>query len=220
MTRLRGLLALALGVLAVPGGVGLGAGPGLDLLADARPPGLRPLDDVLAGVLGLALVTASLLWAVSLVLAGIEAVASPGVAAFVRRVPRPRLARAVALGLVGAVAVSVPAHAGTTAPEPARDPLVGLPLPDRVVTGVRHQAVAPPTRLVARAPVRSVEVRAGDSLWSIAERTLGPGATDAAVDAAWRAVAAANDRVLDDPDLIFPGTELALPPLPHRKERS
>jgi hypothetical protein len=220
MTLLRGLTALVLGALAGPGGLWLGADPVRRLLTDDRPPALRPLDEVLAGVLGLALVVASLLWAASLLLAALEAAASPGVAAWARRVPRPRLARAVALGLVGAVVASVPAHAGTQAPEPVDDPLVGLPLPDRVATAVRHQQVAPPTRLVARVPPRSVEVRPGDSLWSIAEEALGPGAPDSAVDAAWRAVASANHRVLDDPDLIFPGTELALPPLPHRKERS
>ncbi|WP_165372444.1 LysM peptidoglycan-binding domain-containing protein [Nocardioides iriomotensis] len=218
MTRLRGLLALLLGALAVPAGVQLGLDPALRLLTDARPPTLRPLDDVLAGVLGLLLVTASLLWGLSLALAVIEALASPRVAAWVRRLPRPHLARGVALGLLGTVAVGVPAHAGTTVPEPAAEPLAGLPLPDRVATAAPRQPVAPPTRLVARVPTGSVEVRPGDSLWAVAERALGPGASDAAVDAAWRAIAAANARVVDDPDLIFPGTELALPPLPHRKE--
>jgi hypothetical protein len=218
MTRLGGLLALLLGALAVPAGAHLGMDPALRLLTDARPPTLRPLDDVLAGVLGLLLLAASLLWGLSLALAVVEAMASPGVAARVRRVPRPHLARTVALGLIGTVAVGVPAHAGTTVPEPAAEPLAGLPLPDRVATTAPRQPTAPPTRLVARAPTRSVEVRHGDSLWSIAERALDPGAPDAAVDAAWRAVAAANARVVDDPDLIFPGTELALPPLPHRKE--
>jgi hypothetical protein len=220
MTLLRGLTALVLGVLAGPGGLWLGADPVRRLLTDDRPAALRPLDEVLAGVLGVALGAASLLWTVSLLLAALEAVATPDVAAWVRRVPRPRLARALALGLLGAVVAGVPAHAGTSVPEPADDPLIGLPLPDRVATTVGHQQVAPPTRLVARVPPRSIEVRPGDSLWSIAEQTLGPGASDAAVDAAWRAVAAANHRILDDPDLIFPGTELALPPLPHRKERS
>jgi hypothetical protein len=220
MVLLRGLPALGLGVLAVPGGLWLGLEPIRRLITDDRPSALRPLDEVLAGVLGLALVAATVVWAVSLCLAAVEAAATPRVAARVRRVPRPRLARALALGLVSTVAVTVPAHAGTAAPEPTVDPLVGLPLPDRVATTAAHQTVAPPTRLVARVPTRTVEVRAGDSLWSLAEQTLDRDASDAEIDAAWRAIAAANDRVLDDPDLIFPGTELALPPLPHRKERS
>ena len=60
----------------------------------------------------------------------------------------------------------------------------------------------------------------GDTLWSIAADALGPDAAAAEIDAAWRVVATANRGVVDDPDLIFPGTELAMPPLPHRKEPS
>jgi resuscitation-promoting factor RpfA len=55
-------------------------------------------------------------------------------------------------------------------------------------------------------------VRPGDTLWSIAQRVLGPGARDAAVarevDRLWRLNA--HRHGLTDPDLIWPGLELDL----------
>jgi len=49
-------------------------------------------------------------------------------------------------------------------------------------------------------------------LWSIAARHLAPGASDAQVDAAWRAWYAANRPVIGaDPDLILPGQLLHAP---------
>jgi nucleoid-associated protein YgaU len=57
-------------------------------------------------------------------------------------------------------------------------------------------------------------VRPGDSLWAIAARHLPPGAPDAAVDRAWRLLAAANRPSLGNrPDLIFPGAVLRVPDL-------
>ncbi len=52
----------------------------------------------------------------------------------------------------------------------------------------------------------------GDSLWSIAARHLGPGASDAEIARAWPAWFAENrDVVGDDPDLILPGQVLRPP---------
>lgn len=59
----------------------------------------------------------------------------------------------------------------------------------------------------------TVVVHRGDSLWSIAADQLGPTATDAQIDAAWRSWYAANRTVIgDDPDLILPGRQLQAPP--------
>ena len=59
----------------------------------------------------------------------------------------------------------------------------------------------------------SVVVRPGDSLWSISEGRLGPGATPQRVaDAAERIHALNRGRIGADPDLIFVGQELSLPP--------
>jgi resuscitation-promoting factor RpfA len=70
-------------------------------------------------------------------------------------------------------------------------------------------------------PTRSVDVyvvRAGDCLWRIAARHLGAGATNAAIDAAWRAIYAVNRAAIgDDPNLIHPGLTLTLPPLSARR---
>ena len=77
--------------------------------------------------------------------------------------------------------------------------LSGLPLPDRAV-------VAPP------AARRTVRVRPGDTLWSLAARDLPPGSPDALVAARWHAIYAANRALIGpDPDVITPGQRLRLP---------
>ena len=60
---------------------------------------------------------------------------------------------------------------------------------------------------------RSVVVRPGDSLWSISEGRLGPDATPQRVaDAAGRIHALNRARIGADPNLIFVGQELLIPP--------
>ncbi len=56
----------------------------------------------------------------------------------------------------------------------------------------------------------TVVVAAGDSLWSIATRLAGPGATNAAVERRLAAIWNANEQRIGtgDPNLIFPGTRL------------
>lgn len=109
----------------------------------------------------------------------------------------PRLVRSLVLLTLG-MGVTGPAYADSgTGSGPG---VVGLPVPDRVVV------VA-----VDRTPTQ-VRVRPGDSLWRLAAQALPAGASDAAVDRAWRALAALNaDRLGPDPDLIFPGTLLRVP---------
>jgi nucleoid-associated protein YgaU len=56
-----------------------------------------------------------------------------------------------------------------------------------------------------------VSVHRGDTLWGLAAARLGPQASDAEIDAAWRADYAANRAVVGrDPDLILPGQVLSL----------
>jgi hypothetical protein len=80
--------------------------------------------------------------------------------------------------------------------------------------------VAPPTdpgllvQQPLREPVRAgkVEVRPGDSLWTIVARHLGPGATDLDIAAAWPSWYEANAGTIGaDPDLVRPG-QLLVPP--------
>ena len=130
-----------------------------------------------------------------------------------------RACPAVARGAVTAV-LGVAVGATATAPAWA-DPgeatgVTGLALPDRA-TGGALPATGHATR------TSHVVVRPGDSLWSITADLLPAGAPDRAIDAGWRALHAANRVLLGpDPDLVRPGTRLALPCLlttaPHREE--
>jgi len=59
-------------------------------------------------------------------------------------------------------------------------------------------------------------VVAGDCLWDIAARHLGPGATDAQIAAEWPRWYAANRHLIgDDPDLIQIGLRLQAPTEEH-----
>jgi hypothetical protein len=105
--------------------------------------------------------------------------------------------------LAGAApAVAAPAQPHAASHTGARDPsaaafLTGLPLPDRA-EAVRDEVVV---------------VRAGDTLWALAERSLPSAADDGAVTARWHLIYALNrDRIGPDPDLIQPGQRLRLPP--------
>ena len=63
-------------------------------------------------------------------------------------------------------------------------------------------------------PETRVEVRPGDTLWSIAQHHLTPVASDADIETAWHAWYSANAAVIGtDPDLIQPG-QLFAPPTP------
>lgn len=89
--------------------------------------------------------------------------------------------------------------------------LSGLPLPDRAVAPAR----SPDALRHPASRRRIVVVTPGDSLWSIAEDHLPPGASDRRITTRWRAVYAANRaRVGPDPDVIEPGQRLLLPPGP------
>jgi hypothetical protein len=105
--------------------------------------------------------------------------------------------------LAGAApAVATPVQSHTASHAGAQDPtaalfLAGLPLPDRA-EGVVDEVVV---------------VRAGDTLWALAERSLPPAARAGAVTARWHLIYALNrDRIGPDPDLIQPGQRLRLPP--------
>ncbi len=121
-----------------------------------------------------------------------------------------------ACGAVVLVGVGAPALAGGGHSAPV---LAGLPLPDRASVSA-PRAPAPPTSTLRRTatPVDEVVVQTGDSLWSITVRTLAPDADLHDVDAAWRALYAANRDVIGaDPALIRPGQRLRLTrrPAPH-----
>lgn len=120
---------------------------------------------------------------------------SPGVPAPVRRAVLAACGVALSGGLVAG-----PAHATPGRPHEERSAaptsvVSGLPVPDRALS-----------------TAEVVVVRPGDSLWSIARQRLGPDATDADVDAAWRELYALNRDVIGpDPDVVHPAQRLRMP---------
>ncbi len=149
-------------------------------------------------------------------------------AGLVRRIAPAPVRAAVSAALAIAVLTGSPAHAedrtptiaGSSsdaldwpglAPETARP--VSSPIPQMSPTAVPHArpTATAPARPAVR-PAGEVVVRAGDSLWSIARRALGPGARDRQVAQTWPRWWAANRSVVGDhPDLIHPGDRLSAP---------
>ena len=79
-----------------------------------------------------------------------------------------------------------------------------------VTGGVMNKILAGPSHNENTGDVYTVQP--GDSLWRIAARTLGPGASDADIDNSWRAWYFTNQQVVgDDPDQIVPGQQLTAP---------
>lgn len=166
----------------------------------AGTPGGVPFDSLLAAACAVVL-CACAAWA-WLVTTATLAVALAGSR---RRLPGcPEAARRLVLAACGlaTLVATTPAEADPGAGSP--------PMPETAVAALPRPGPAPV------APVLRVEP--GDSLWTLAQATLPPAATDADVDHAWRALWAANrEAVGPDPDLIRPGTLLRRPtPKEHR----
>lgn len=83
-----------------------------------------------------------------------------------------------------------------------------LAIPDRPTIGAETRY----TPVVHPADQRTVVVRPGDSLWTIAARELGPDASKTAIDRRWPRWYAANaERIGPDPGLLHPGQRLRPP---------
>lgn len=138
----------------------------------------------------------------------------------------PRALRGILLaGVVTGFGLST-AHAGVDHPRPDRQStdhgavhrseserrttgvgLDGLPLPDRPVLVAPAEPSAPPEQ-----EREIVLVAPGDTLWSIAARSLGPAAHDGEIaDAARRWYLENRGVIGTDPDLIRPGQRLVAP---------
>lgn len=88
----------------------------------------------------------------------------------------------------------------------------GFRAPRGASVGAAALVTAQPSRGVVAGTTADVVVLAGDSLWSIAERHLGPGADATEVAAAWPRWWEANRAVVgDDPHLLLPGQRLVAP---------
>jgi nucleoid-associated protein YgaU len=130
--------------------------------------------------------------------------------------PADSSAASPARGWLGSSVLPDPLWAAVPAPgwvPSTRPPAPLLPAADAalVTSGAQHSGG--PLARAGRARTERVVVRRGDSLWSIAARDLGPGASDAEVAAQWPRWWHANRAVIGpDPDLILPGTRLRPPP--------
>lgn len=116
----------------------------------------------------------------------------------------------------GPTAAARPPTRGRDRPSPAPPPGPAGPAPR---PAARPHPAPPRPQLHSPAPegrhlAAPVLVRPGDSLWSLAARALGPGATDRQVATSWPAWWSANRQVIgEDPDLLQPGMRL-VPPRP------
>ncbi|ADG75213.1 Peptidoglycan-binding lysin domain protein [Cellulomonas flavigena DSM 20109] len=145
--------------------------------------------------------------------------AAPGVtptassAATPTATPTPDVEPAAALGAPAPTPddrTTVGTAAPTTSAPAAVAPAVAGAATVPVSAPVPPPETAPPP--TADAPVGTVEVRAGDSLWGLAARSLGPGATDAQIAAEWPRWYAANASTIGpDPDVLLPGQVLVVP---------
>jgi nucleoid-associated protein YgaU len=133
----------------------------------------------------------------------------------------PPIVRRLAAAALGAGLLAGPVAGPAAAAVPA--PVAGSDVPGEVLPGWTADRPAPPpagddpappATTVAHRPSATawVRVRPGDSLWAVAARHLGPGATPAAVADEWpRWYAANRDQIGPDPHLIRPGTRLRVP---------
>lgn len=205
----------AVWVAATTGGAGVTAValPALPATLGAST-GARP-DQALVGLCaGVAVLAAGWLWLVTTV---VVVAALRGRVGEIRGVPAP-VRRVLLAGCGVAVLGGLALPAGATPGAPHEDrvapapTLAGLPYPDRAVSSASHDPSRPGH------PGRTVVVRPGDCLWSIAARDLGPTATDAEVARRTDAIHRLNRAVIGpDPDLIQPAQRLRLPGPPVRR---
>lgn len=99
---------------------------------------------------------------------------------------------------------------GTSDPEVTPPETVEAVLPEPAPT---PSAPTVPTSPTGPDGATIVTVAAGDSLWSITERILAPGASDAEIAAAWPAIHSTNVATIGaDPDILVVGQQLLVPP--------
>ncbi|WP_377323858.1 LysM peptidoglycan-binding domain-containing protein [Pimelobacter simplex] len=193
--RRAALLWLGVSAAAVLAGLTLGPGA-LRLVRLVRAPGTTFAELLVQCCTAIALVAVAGLWLAATDVARAVVLRRPG------RVGPVRAALLALCGITALAGTAAPAGAADPPPAPAPS-LAGLPLPDRP-TGTRSE----PGRL-------HLVVRPGDTLWAIAERALGPGATAREVAAHWPRIHVRNAAVIGpDPDRIRPGQLLHLPPPP------
>jgi len=108
-----------------------------------------------------------------------------------------------------------PANEPTVAPAAPATPAVGPATASAPAPSAPSAPAGPPNdapEALAPATARVHVVAPGESLWSISAAALGDDASVADIDAAWRALYAANsDAIGSNPDVIHPELPLTLP---------
>ena len=108
-----------------------------------------------------------------------------------------------------------PAASGPAATRPATSAPTETRSRASGATGHSTKPTTPMVNAPRRAvvdPEEEIVVRRGDTLWSLAERHLGPGATDAEIAVEWPHWFTANRDVIgNDPDHLVPGERLRPP---------
>lgn len=169
-------------------------------------------DRSLAAAATLLLVGLSM-WSLSCMALALSADKAIVIAVLARLITPSFLRRALFLGAAGALAIGPVAAVNDTgrgAEAPARSitsqSLDGLRLPDRPL------GTTPAASSLPEAGPRLVQIKRGDTLWSIASHQLGPSAGVSELTAAVDAWYDANKALIGpDPDLIFPGQKLTPP---------
>lgn len=137
--------------------------------------------------------------------------------AALRRVVVAATSTSILLSPAAAIAVpsgGLPAPAGASSLPAVGWPVDSGPAATSPVPAPRAEANTPPGTERVTAPTGSdrVRVRAGDSLWAIAGRQLGPATPAARTQQEWPRWYAVNRQLIGpDPNLIRPGTSLRIP---------
>jgi hypothetical protein len=177
----------------------------------------RTAMEAAASVLRLALlVSAGYLLAVTVLGVGAALLRRRGAVAVVARWSPPVVRWLLGAWLAGALAV------GPAAAAPASSPPTMVLLPENSPPPAPQSPVLVPAPPVAPAPQSTITLVPGDHLWSVAARTLatawGRPPAEREVAPYWRLLVERNRGSLPnpaDPDLVFPGEVVVLPPVPH-----
>ena len=151
------------------------------------------------------------------------AVAAPASAAPTSVIPaKTSMARSAPTAVSSIAAAASTGEVGTPASAPSLPAPGWVPSPPPRPAGAGDRGPGALVELVSSGAVRrdagadagadELVVRRGDTLWAIAARALGPGASDAEIAAEWPRWWQRNKPAIgENPDLLIPGTRLTAP---------
>jgi len=244
LARLTGFLTTLIATIVVVGSLRTAPLPGLGASSTDWFREVAPAEGVLAILRLVVLVGAAYLLLATLLTLSSTILHTGAVDRMAARCTGPTLQRFLrtSAGIGIGTVTSIQSLAAGAAPPPVTGPhaeevttltRVDGPTPDQTPTeastGPQTDPPAPEPNPAATTPAASIDsgapdswtVAPGDHLWHIAEETLldlrGEAPSPEQTVAYWHAVCEANhDRLVDpdNPDLILPGQQIALPPVP------